>query len=329
MRQDQDVIERLAAADPMRDAEQLTPEDQREADALLERLLATPEEPAAAPRSPGSRLRRGALLTTGAACAAVAALAAVDLLDSDTPAPGVVDKAVAAVTRAGVVYHVVEFIDPRVSHVDVPEEVPPKVIAESWYTSDGRHHRKGFSVRDGEKDQLMEDFAGRRVPGRRFVQALVWQRLTNRIGESGLGGAGEESVPTLDSFQDPGSQLRALQQEGRLTFAGTTEVDGERAYRLSSDEIEMRGDRVRVEFTVDAETYLPLTKRLSLELANGAQLDTDIVFRVYEQLPVNDETSKLLALDPHPGAKCSEFAHGLTEERDLGYPNPCARDRGR
>ena len=30
------------------------------------------------------------------------------------------------------------------------------------------------------------------------------------------------------------------------------------------------------------------------------------------------------ALDPHPGAKCSELAHELTEGKDLGFPNPCA-----
>jgi hypothetical protein len=31
--------------------------------------------------------------------------------------------------------------------------------------------------------------------------------------------------------------------------------------------------------------------------------------------------------DPHPDAKCSEFAHKLTEQRDLGFPNPCATGR--
>ena len=58
MRRHDELMERLAAADPVRDPEELTPEDQREADALLARLLATPVEPAAEPRRPRSQLRR-------------------------------------------------------------------------------------------------------------------------------------------------------------------------------------------------------------------------------------------------------------------------------
>jgi hypothetical protein len=42
MHPDRDPMEMLAAADPLRDGEQLTPEEEREAEALLARLLATP-----------------------------------------------------------------------------------------------------------------------------------------------------------------------------------------------------------------------------------------------------------------------------------------------
>ena len=42
MRPDRDVMEMLAAADPLPDAEHLNPEEQHEADELLARLLATP-----------------------------------------------------------------------------------------------------------------------------------------------------------------------------------------------------------------------------------------------------------------------------------------------
>ena len=61
MRRHEELMGRLAAADPVRDREPLTPEAQREADALLARLLATPVEPATAPRRPRSQLRRRAL----------------------------------------------------------------------------------------------------------------------------------------------------------------------------------------------------------------------------------------------------------------------------
>jgi hypothetical protein len=284
------------------------------------------------PRGPRSRLRRGALIAAGAACAAVAALTAIDLLDSETPGPAVVDRAVAAVTRAGVVYHVVELATSRES--PPPEDAregPQELLIESWYTSDGRLHRKGFAVRDGQRGRLMEDFAGRRSPGRAVGSALRWDALTNTISESGFGGRLAGSAPYLESFADPGAQLRALHQEGRLRLAGTTEVGGTRAYRLVSDMITVgKDEQLEIEFTVDAETYLPLSQRGSLDLGEGRTLEVLTRYRVYERVPLNDETSRMLPLDPHPDAKCAPFAHELTEERaeerDLGFPNPCATD---
>jgi hypothetical protein len=285
------------------------------------------------PRGPRSPLRRGALIAAGAACAAVAALAAIDLLDSDTPGPAVVDSAVAAVTRPDVVYHVVELATGRESPPrDGAQEGPQELLIESWYTSDGRMHRKGFAVRDGQRGRLMEDFAGRRPPGRALGSALRWDALTNTISESGFGGRIAGGAPYLDSFADPGAQLRALQQEGRLRLAGTTEVGGKRAYRLVTDRIPVGEDQgLEIEFMVDAETYLPLSQRGSLDLGEGRTLEVLTRYRVYERLPLNDQTSRLLPLDPHPGAKCSPFdfmgrkvaAHERLEERDLGFPNPC------
>ena len=49
-------------------------------------------------------------------------------------------------------------------------------------------------------------------------------------------------------------------------------------------------------------------------------------YSVYERLALNDKTERRLALDPHPGAKCSEFAHELTE-KSLGPPEPLVRSR--
>jgi len=320
MRRHEELMERLAAADPVRDDEQLTPEEQREADALFARLVTTPVEPVAAPRAP--RLRRRALAVVGTACAAVAALAAVDILDSDAPGPSVVDRAVAAMTREGVVYHVVEFMTILSPPPEGAAEGPQDGIFESWYTSDGGLHRKTFEVRDGQKGRLVEDFAGRTVGGGSSGTALQWQLSSNRIGESGWGRSGD-GPPGLDSFSDPGGQLRALQEDGRLRVAGTTTVDGRRAYRLVSDPVTLRGSEDQTEFTVDAETYLPLSQRSWSDLDGERTWELVTRYRVYERLPLDDETSRLLALDPHPDATCSEFAHELTEERDLGFPNPC------
>jgi hypothetical protein len=318
MARHQELMERLAAADPLRDGEQMTPEDQREANALLERLLATPVDA----KTHRPRLRRRALAVAGVACAAVAGPAAIDLLDADTPGSGVIDKAVAAVTRQGFVYHVVEFTTASASPPLEDGASAPPVLAESWYTSDGRLHRKAFVVRDGKKGRLAEDYAGWQHAGRRAGAALRFDGFTNTITESGWarnpGGA-----PTIDSAQAPGGQLRALVEDGRLRVAGTTSVDGKRAYRLVSGKIDMDGAELEIEFTVDASSYLPLSQHITTRQDGGQTYDVETRYRTYEQLPLNARTDRLLALDPHPDAKCSEYAHELTEERDLGFPNPC------
>jgi hypothetical protein len=133
----------------------------------------------------------------------------------------------------------------------------------------------------------------------------------------------DTDAPYLDSFADPGAQLRSLQEQGRLRVAGTTSVDGNRAYRLVSDKSAVLGEEVEVEFTVDAESYLPLSRHVSAERGGEQTLDVLTRYRSYERLARDDATGRLLALDPHPDAKCSEFAHELTEARDLGFPNPC------
>jgi hypothetical protein len=293
----EDLMERLAAADPVRDREPLTPEAQREADALLERLLATP---VAEPRRP--RVRRPVLAVAGVACAALAAFVAINLLGSKAPGPSVVDRAVAAVSRGGV-YHVVELMTVR-----GPGQ-PSEIDSESWYTHDGRLHRKTF---DG-KHRLVEEIAGRKR------SILRWDPSSNTIEESGVAGGG---LPFLDPFSDPGARLQALQKQGKLRAAGTTTVDGKRAYRLVSGTVPVDKDRMQVEVTVDAKTFLPLRQRLTLTMAAGPKVVATTRYRVYERAGLNDRTERRLALDEHPGAKCSKFAH---EQRGLGFPNPCAR----
>jgi hypothetical protein len=331
MSRHQELMQRLAGADPLRDGEQLTSEERREADALLARVLAAPLEQAAAPHRSRSRLRRRALSVAGAACAAVAALVAIDLLDADTSGTSVVDRAVAAVTREGVVFHVLEFT--TYHDANLPAGARGEVFFEAWYTSDGRVHQKAGSVRAGQKGRLMEDFAGRRRPGRTVGAALRWDAFSNTISESGFArGEDEGVVPTLDSFQNPATQLRVLHEQGRLRVAETTWVNRNPAYRLVSNTLAVDDGEFEIEYTVDAESYLPLSRRISTELDDGGTLQALTRYRVYERLALSDKTNRLLDLDPHPYAKCSEFAHELTEARDLGFPNPCAiagREPGR
>ena len=308
MRGHDELMERLAAADPVRDREPLTSEAQREADVMLARLLATP---VTEPRR--TRVRPRVLAVAGAACVALAAFIAINLLGSNTPGPSVVDRAVAAVSRGGV-YHVVEVMTLR-----GPGQ-PTELDSESWYTHDGRLHRTSSTTHEGQR--VVEELAGRRRPGRSAGSALQWDRSSNTIGEGGFASGG--GVPFLDPFTDPGARLQALEKQGKLRAAGTTTVDGKRAYRLVSGKVPVDKDQAEVEIAVDAKTYLPLTQRLTLTMAAGPKVVALTRYRVYERLALNDRTERQLALDRHPGSKCSPGAHELTEEQ-LGYPNPCAK----
>jgi hypothetical protein len=276
---------------------------------MLARLLATP---ATEPRRFRSRPR--ALAVAGAACVALAVFVAINLLGSKAPGPSVVDRAVAAVTRGGV-YHVVELMSVR-----GPGQ-PTEIDSESWYTHDGRLHRKTFTTRGGKK-QLAEEFAARRRAGRSSGAALRWDPSSNTIEESGFASTG--ALPFLDPFTDPGARLQALEKQGQLRAGGTTTVDGKRAYRLVSGTFPVDKDQAEVEIAVDAKTYLPLTQRLTLTMAAGPKVVAVTRYSVYERVGLNDRTERQLALDRHPGAKCSAGAHELTEKRDLGFPNPCA-----
>jgi hypothetical protein len=321
-----DPMEMLAAADPLRDRERPTPEEEREADELLTRLLAT--APAGAEQRGGGRprVRRWALAAVGAVAAA---LAATSLIDSDAPGGGIVERAVAAVTQDDVIYHVVERSRVEVSYE--PDADTTHYI-ESFHTTEGHIHQRTFAARDGRKGRMLDDFAGVWIPGRRVNPLLRWDASTNTISEAGIGPGPDTGAPALDPFNEPGAQLRTLQEQGRLRVTGTTQVAGRRAYRLESGTIShprLRDGEERVEFLVDADTYLPLARTYaSVHRSTDPEHPISRIvvssrFLVYERLPLNAKNRALLDLDPHPGAKCSDFAHELRGKQGVGFANPC------
>lgn len=324
MRPSNELMERLAAADPLPDAEQLTSDDQREADALLAQLLATPvaDDRRAAPRP---HARRWALAATATACVAVAAFAAANLLESDAPGPNVIELAVAAVSADDAVYHTV---DRR--RVEGSDFLPATQTAyfEAWHTTDGRLHQKAYASRGERRGRLIADFAGRRTPGRRGGPAMRWDASTNTIYSNRFGRVTpSRGAPSIDPFGDPGTSLRAFEAQGRLRLARKTRVDGRDAYRLTSGAVEGFAPRTRerVVFVVDAETYLPLSVRFSNRSPDGGRLEIFVRYLVYERLPLNARTRAQLDLDPHPGAKCAPEADKTMGRGSLGFPNPCAR----
>jgi hypothetical protein len=328
MRTDRDPMERLAAADPLRDGERLTPEEEREADELLARLLAAPPAAAERPGSGRRRIRRWTLAAAAVFGVAAAVLVATSLVDSEAPGGGIVERAVAAVSQHDVIYHVVERTRAEVSYA--PDE-DTTIYNESWHTTDGRIHQRTFAARDGRQGRLLHDFAGRRIPGPSANPVLIWEASSNTIREAGFRGP-DTRAPFIDPFNDPGTQLRALEAEGRLRMAGETRVGGRQAYRLVSGQVphpRLRDGVESVEYLVDTDTYLPLARSYSTRdrLANpedpGNRIRIVSRFLVYERLPLNEKNRALLDLDPHPGAKCSQFAHELTGQQGVGFPNPC------
>jgi hypothetical protein len=265
-------------------------------------------------------------VATGALCSVAAAFAAINLLDSDTRGPGVIEKAVAAVSQGGSVYHVLERYNLR--PVGGRHARRLAFYHEYWHTTGGRMHRRTFAVDGPRRGKLIADMAGRRRPGRRGGPALLWDARSNTIARGGFAFGRASGAPHLDPFADPGSQLKALEQQGRLRVAGTTGVGDRTAYRLVSGTVPgpTRQMTENVEFLVDSETYLPLVQRRSLRHPpSGRGFDFFIRYLVYERLPLSSRTRDELDLDPHPGAKCSPMFEGRLKQRPLGFPNPCAR----
>ena len=239
---------------------------------------------------------------------AAAAFVAVNVVDSDSA----VEQAVAALSQDDSVYHVIRRRTVT-GGPGGPTTVP--VIIESWYSSDGRVHEKYFADDGGRPGRLLEEDAG----GRGWLMKFsAEQNMLSAVGVRSSGGAGD--LPVIDPSADPGATLRALEARGLLKDAGTTSTGD---HRLVSDPIEIGGTEYRFEYVVDDVTYLPLTQRWPTTIGDDTIGITN-EFSAYERLPLDASSRAELDLDPHPDAECSAEAD-QAPERDLGFPNPCAR----
>jgi hypothetical protein len=290
-----ELMERLTAADPLPEKERLTDVEQAEADALLARILASERE-----RAARRHARRWVLAVAVSACALALAVTLVDALDEGAPGPGVVDRAVAAVSEPNSIYHTIEVL--RFNAID--GQRAQSGYTEAWYGPNHRTHRKGYDFRHGHRGRLRFEEVSRLWPkpnGRFGGRGAAYDPERNRIVHLRVGRMSNDRIPFFDPNGDPAAGMRQLEREGRLRLVGSERFDGKRVYRLTSGPFKLGGLRHRIEYLVDARTYYPVFMRW-VGLSAG-QVLAETRYLTYERLPFDAEHRELLRMDPHPGAK--------------------------
>jgi hypothetical protein len=309
-----ELMERLARANPVPPDEPPTPEEERAAEALLERIVAdvVPDE---RPR-PAPGLRRLAPAAGLLAVLAIGAVIAIDLLDSDEHGGGIVERAAAAVSKEDVIYATVERWTMRSVALDPGVDTSPdeRVFLRTWLWREGDRSRfMYYQLRpDGRPGRLRSEVVS--TPERIVwfdaggQREMSYDRDRERAGgEQPDDSSGGTAFPGFDPFSDPGAQLREHVDSRRLRVAGRTTVRGRTAFRLVARDTARSGPNEgfgTVVYFVDAATYLPLEMRQRVvfdhsDVPGGGRerARIRIEYLRYEALPVNDDTKRLLEKD--------------------------------
>ena len=130
-----------------------------------------------------------------------------------------------------------------------------------------------------------------------FARPDLGIEIRGPAGAAPIPGGEFVGAPTLLG-SDPISYLRYALGHGYLHDAGAAEVDGHDVRRLVDD-------RGIIEYDVDAETFAPVRVRMFggwTDDPDSPEADEkmaeDVTFEVFETMPLNDETEKLLEIDP-------------------------------
>jgi hypothetical protein len=312
-------IHLISEANPVPDPEQLDRENPQKAVRVAARAtVGDPREQARPVIGRSVVYVLGMLLLT-------TLVGAVLLSGSDESTPGIVDRAVAATTADSGVFHIVERVRvrrvPEEPTLAAPYRTDDTTVNESWYASGGRAHVRTYAWTDRGRGALLFEFA-RDGSTLRSFDPTTGRTLEQPSGEVTEGTPG--GLLELSPFEDPGSQLRALRNQGELSAGGEARVDGEAALRLTSsvppaDVPEL--SEYRIEFLVDADTFLPLEERRSMQVEIDPEDDrsehpdqaiglrraqdtgrttvsSDIVrtFLTYEKLPLTEQNAAKLRL---------------------------------
>ena len=314
-----DLMERVSRVNPVASGEPATPDERREADALIERILTD----AAPVRAPAHRLRvplRRAIPAAAAlALAAVAAVVAIDLLGSDDESPGgIVERAAAAVSQEDVIYATTERMTISSRSLTPGFEAAPdeRGFGRQWLWAGGQRSRFiSYELKaDGSRGALESEmvFDGDRMQWYDADSNLITKGDLSEPDDSEP--PEDDGYPGFDPFSDPGAQLRAHVDSGRLQVAGRITVRGRPAYRLVSEPRDARGG-VRdetVTYLVDARTYLPLEIRMRAIFLTSKMVPggpgrelarARIEYLRYKALPVTDKNKDLLEMGDHPGVR--------------------------
>jgi hypothetical protein len=284
-------------------AERLDEASQREADSMLERILASPPEPAE------RRLRLPRMAVAGAvgACLAAVAIVIADLVDSGHPGDGIAAKAAAAVSDPDAVYHVVMRF--RVSGVPENEDA----WIEQWLAPH-RSRSLQYALHHGRRGKFLGEisFNGDRMFWYDPETGAVAGKIHHLGGEvhPRSGGPGPRTPrngpPGADPFADPAAQLRRFVDQGKLHSAGRARVRGKPAYRLVSDVTSERKSGVRAErvtYLVDARTYFPVELRdRSVQGHPARPVALRIDYLVYDKLRATPANLRKLRFGRYPGA---------------------------
>jgi hypothetical protein len=291
----------------------------------------------------------------GAAVLAVVAAAALGLLSAfGTGGPSVVDRAAAALQSSGdsILHYRMNAEQQNGDGTSASWSSETWQLLAAPYTRrqigvDGADGIRAESVTSGDTNELYDssndtiyiatsaELRAARMPRIEIVSRSRLKKLTGstRAGVAYLMGSGPGAVKVVateqgakrlrqqiarEHAQDSSgvllpelrAQFFALVKSGRVRVTGRVTVDGRDGIRLASPD----GKKV---YVVDASTYDPIEWTTT---GNGGSVT--LRFPVYEELPVDTDSSQLLSLqDQHPGAQVVRGAKAYTAAESRLYPH--------
>jgi hypothetical protein len=299
MNRQNDLMARVAEANPIPAVTASTREENREAELLLARLLDTPL-PQAQRHARRPKLTRGRGLALAGAVAGmlVAILVTLSALDRG---PGVAERAYAAVT-ADRFFHVVQR-----SSLDLPVDLADgdpahqDGITESWYDTSARaFHTVAYGVRHGRRTALIFEAAGNRGGTRARFGG----------GPAGPVSDVQDGQPEIPSRYDPAADYKRALKSGHVREEGETTFAGRRAKRLvvALPDQKVSGptpavvDQIET-YYVDPDTLYPIAYRARgffVQDGRRERFGSSVDFTAFEILPRNAANQRLLRLGTRP-----------------------------